>query len=354
VKKFGLFLGVSIAIHMTCWLLIEGLSEDRDFFHQQINPDRQTFVPIRIRVNQPSQVKALEISQDLSSNNRVVANKSPENQSKIQPKSEVNAAKINKLRSKKMKKYSDLFSGLSFQFDQTNSGARFENNASKPKLAENQYRSLQTGSKMDLGTLDGRIKLPLILRKREKAGAAVMKIIRITDRPEQWKISWMQGDPYFRAALYESLTDSDNFELLKNILRTLDYSEFFIHLEYRKEHLMYAKVAKTEFHLNGNRLRFRRVDFFQKFRSYQGSNGGAGGLAEGLKSGEPALFWGTQPADGTDDLLVETEQLSAVVGAKMMLVDEHAELAKIRDRLALKGLRSSPAFLSKIRNRLLP
>jgi len=155
----------------------------------------------------------------------------------------------------------------------------------------------------------GKLDIPLVFRS---AGAEVKAIAKIILRPAAqagWSFAFVDGDPVLRAVLYEALREPANRRLVADLFHRLRDTEVLIVLhQYTVVTTSPGQSYQEAFVLSGNKLTVERTLFV-----------GAGG-----------------PGGG---------------GLSLTLPDKEADRAKMRDRVHLEQLETSPAYISPIRDR---
>lgn len=153
------------------------------------------------------------------------------------------------------------------------------------------------------------IDIPLRFRAQSTNAKAVARLVRATEKPG-WLFSDIDGDPYLRAVLFETLSQPRVAQETRAIFDVLQSNEFLLVLR-----------------------------------------------QENVTSPPPDCRKGEQQSTAwSDGKIIVTRRLfiaSSLCGGNggITLPDEHWERAKRRDSQHLQDLTQSPAFMSPIRNR---
>jgi hypothetical protein len=202
----------------------------------------------------------------------------------------------------------------------------------------NRYGTLSTTEKLTIGTIKGRLDLPLSVRTTIRPGVASADLS--LDQPTgEWRIKRMSGDPYLRAALFETLVDKDNYLLLKQFLASDRLAEYCITLSFTKEYRFKTTKPPSTISLTGNHLTFHEVALDRQYTVYETS--------------DSALEREREEERLEHQFLPTRVQMSFRGGATIPFCDRHCQLAKDRDQMAKKKLSESPAFQVSIQNRLI-
>jgi hypothetical protein len=203
----------------------------------------------------------------------------------------------------------------------------------------NRYGKLDTGVKMAIGTVMGRFDLPLSLRAAVREGTADAEISIIPGTTE-WRINRLSGDPYFRAALFETLVDAENYALLKDFLANDGLSRYHIILKFIKEYRFRTTDPKPEIRLEGNHLIFHQVALDKQFTADEPSDEELEAQREGERRAQFSM--------------PTRKQIAVEGGIGYKPCGYHCKLAKDRDRMAKRKLSETPAFRRTMENIVIP
>lgn len=167
-----------------------------------------------------------------------------------------------------------------------------------------QYQKIMVAAHEIFGLFD----IPLFIRQEYKAGKAYLKIKK---SGKHLSIIMLDGDPYLRALIYESLFDRSTQQVIHELMGKMNAESIRIKLKHQR-------VMKTH----------DKRRYIDDVRIGQGT-------VSLLKTLNVLAHYG--PKDS---------------GAKVK--DEHSERAKKRDRLRLRILRSSPAYQSFVKDQIIP
>ncbi len=187
----------------------------------------------------------------------------------------------------------DLLPGGTYQF--SSEGARA---GAAPGAAV--HNAIPTALRITSDQISGKLDVPLVFRKKNGASKAVAKVVK---KPgDTFVFEYIDGDPYMRAVLFEALRDGDGRAQVLRLFASMRSAEIVIVL---KQTVVQGGAPTGE--------------TFEDFA-----------------------------VDGYKLTISKTTVLGMTSG--MMLPDADAEKAKRRDEGHLDRIKTSPAFISPIRN----